>query len=713
MSKKRSANHSKILFSFFALCCIGLIINILVVSISGYHLISFDNIREFDINRGRNKKSETLYADRGIIYSSDGEIIAADSKKYKIYAILDESRLTGDKEPAYVADVNKTAELLSPILEIEKDKLVETLSKDRYQVEFGSKGNNLPITVKEEIEALELPGIEFTEIKSRNYRYGDFASYIIGYATTKTETVNNKEIHYIEGQMGIEGLYNKELSGQNGKIRYMSDNKNYILPNGIIEQIEPVPGNNIHLTIDTEIQLELNKLLQNLVDIKDSDKATCAVMEAKTGRILAVANYPSFDPNKRDFENYIDLFLNEPVEPGSVMKTFVYANAIEDGVINLDEKYPSGKFQYSEKANPIRDHNGGEGWGNISYRQGFYYSSNTAICHMLTKYTNKESLLQDYEELGFFNHQNVDGLAATGGTAVYKNPTSGLVEYLTTGYGQGSTTTAYHLLRAYSAFANDGRMVEPYFIDKITDGTSGEIISKGSTQYSEQIYSTETVLQVRDLLDGVVNIEGNTGIYYHMDDVRLIAKTGTGQVAGDGGYKSGYYTNSFVGMAPYDDPEVVIVLWSQNKGYTNKGAVELIQGMTRAALNKINEQPLKEVEVQTVTLDNYMNQSKVYVNDILKSEHLSPVFVGDGDIVIGQYPKSETEVSSNSRVFLQTDGTKIKMPSMEGWSRKEAEAFASMANIELEIEGFGTIVDQNVKKGKVLKENQVVKLKAE
>ncbi len=705
-------NFSRLIYLIFALIIVGMLFNILYINITGKHLASGNDIREYAINRGGNQKVETIYATRGTIYSSDGEILAADSKKYKLIAVLDKNRNHANQKPAHVVDVNHTAKLLAPILEMDEDEIVQLLSKDKYQVEFGSKGSNLSSVKKDEIEALELPGIEFQELLSRNYRYGDFASYIIGYAKTIKEVVNNKETTHILGEMGIEKIYNKELSGIDGERVYLADKNSHTLPNGLISETASVPGNNIYLTIDTDIQNELNKLLANLVDIKKADKATCAVMEAKTGRILAVANYPSFDPNYRDFTSYIDLFLNEPVEPGSVWKTFVYANAINDDVINLDETYPSGKFYYSEKARPIRDHNDGEGWGNISYRQGFYYSSNTAICHMLTKYTNKESLLADYDDLGFFKHIGSDGLAATGGVAGYVNNDGRDIEYLTTGYGQGSTTTAYHLLRGYSAFANDGKMVEPYFVDKITDGQTGEIISEGTTKYSKQLYSPETVKTVRSLLDGVVNIEGNTGYYYHMDDVRLIAKTGTGQVAEDGRYKSGYYTNSFVGMAPYDDPEVVVVLWSQNKGYTNRGATELVQGITRAALNKLNEQPVKEVEVSTVVLDNYMNQSKEHVKDVLTTDQLTPLFVGNGDIVISQYPKSGIMVSSNSRVFLQTNGSKIKMPSMEGWSRKEAEAFASMANVTLEVSGVGTIYEQNVKKGTVLKDGQIIKLKA-
>ena len=129
-------------------------------------------------------------------------------------------------------------------------------------------------------------------------------------------------------------------------------------------------------------------------------------------------------------------------------------------------------------------------------------------------------------------------------------------------------------------------------------------------------------------------------------------------------------------------------------------------------MNKVNEQPTKEVETSTFVLDSYMNQSSEYAKNILTQHQLTPLIIGDGETVINQYPKAKTEVSSKSRVFLQTNGNTITMPSMEGWSRKEAEAFASMANVKIEFKGIGTIYKQSVSKGTKLKENQQIVVEA-
>ena len=591
----------------------------------------------------------------------------------------------------------------------EKD-ILEKLNGKGYQVEFGKYGNNLSSLVKDKIDALDLPGLEFEEIITRNYRYGDFASYEVGYAQLATE----KTTQYIVGQMVIEKTYNDQLTGVNGKKVYLADSNNYILPNGILSQTDPVAGNDVYLTIDSDIQTELDIQLKKLAKTMETDKATCAIMEAKTGRILAISNQPSFDPNKRDMENYTDLFLNEAIEPGSVFKTFVYANAITDGKLDVNKKYSSGKYNYTingKLIKAIRDHNDGKGWGTISYAEGYYHSSNTAICHILTKMTDKESLIQDFEDLNFFKSSEIDGLTSGSGVAGFKGENRNL-EWLTTGFGQGSTVTGLQLLRGYSAFANDGKTVEPYLVEKVVNSQTDEVVYQAQTKYSKKIYSTEAVKTMKDLMSGVVNKKEGTGYKYHMDDIHLIGKTGTGQVAKDGKYLSGYNTHGFAGLAPYDDPQIVIIVWYQNSISGSVAVSGMVKAVTRTALNKLNTQETKEVKTSTFVLDSYLNQSVNYAQDILTQNQVTPIIVGDGKTIINQYPRAEIEVSAKSRVFLQTNGTTLTMPSMTGWSRKEAETFASMANIDITFEGIGSIYKQSVSKGTKLKANQKVKVYA-
>lgn len=708
--KKNQNQSAKIVMTIFALVISLMLANVVYLGATGKHFISGNNIREYANERGGGQKVKTLYAKRGTIYSGDKEIIASDVKKYKLYAVI-YKRYDAKKKPQYVVDKEATAKALAPIIGMKEEKVLERLNGKGYQVEFGSYGNNLSSLVKDKIEALDLPGLEFEELTTRNYRYGDFASYEVGYA----QMANEKSTQYLVGQMGLEKAFNDQLAGKNGKKVYLADNHGYTLPNGVLSETEPVAGNDLYLTIDSDIQIELDLQMQKLAKEMKIDKGTCAVMEAKTGRILAISNYPSFDPNTRDMKNYTDLFFQEAIEPGSVFKSFVYANALSDGKLNVNEKYQSGKYSYKvngKVVHDIKDHNKGKGWGTISYAEGFYHSSNTAICDILTKHSDRESLIKSFEELGLFQPSTIDGIQSSSGVAGYKGQKGITLEYLTTGFGQGSTVTGLQLLRGYSAFANDGKTVEPYLVEKIVNLQTDETIYQAKSKYSAQIYTTEAVKQMRDLLSGVVNSKGGTGAPYKMDDIHLIGKTGTGQVAKDGRYLSGYNTHGFVGLAPYDDPQIEIVVWYQNSIAGSTSVANLVKAVMRTAMNKMNTQPAKEIETSTYVLDSYTNQSQSYVKEILTSHQLTPIFVGDGKTVLSQYPMAKSEVSAKSRVFLQTNGSQITMPSMEGWSRKEAEAFASMANIDLEFDGIGSIYKQDVTSGKELKPHQKVKVYA-
>lgn len=706
MKKSRNSSAQGVMIVFLTLMTI-LCINVCYLCTTGKTFVSGVNIRDFAKNRGGGQVSKVVQAARGSIYTSDNEIVASDVKKYKLRAILS-PRYDSKKKPMYVQDKEATATALAPILGVSKDTVLERLNKNTYQVEFGNYGRNLSSITKEKIQALGLPGLEFDEITSRNYRFGDFASYEVGYAAVAADT----DPYNIVGQMGIEKSYNNWLKGTNGERIYLVDSKRNTLPNGVISDKKAVSGNDVYLTINSTLQTELDSLMKEMQENTDASKACAAVMNAKTGAILAVSNYPSFDPNKRNFSNYNDSFLNEAFECGSVFKPFVYANGLTDGVLDLDDKYNSGTYDYVSNGRviaTIHDHNR-TGWGRITYREGLYHSSNTAICHILAEHTNMTSLLEDYKNLGLFQSSKVDGLFSGSGVKGFDGKSKSL-EYFTTGFGQGSSVTTLQLLRGYSAFANDGRTVEPYLVEKVVNPTSGKTLYSAKTSYSKKIYSTEAVAQIRTLLYGVVNIDGSTGRDYQDSSVEIIGKTGTGQIAENGAYSSTKHTHSFVGMAPYRDPEVEVIVWFQNEKSGTQYSGQLVKTIIKSALNILSKDTEK-VNTTPYVLNNYMNQSTQYVENILKKHSLTPIVIGDGSSIVGQYPSSTTEVTSDSKVLLLTDGQKYTMPSMLGWSRKEAEAFASLTGVEIKMNGLGSIYAQSITKGTELKQGTVIELYA-
>jgi penicillin-binding protein 2B len=683
-----------------------LVLNIVYLGATGSHVISGDNISEFASERG--KKSTTEYANRGQIYTADGESVATNVKKYKIIAILSNNRPGYGKTAAYVTDISDTAQKIASVLgsdaSIYKDQMQKAVDAGKYQIEFGSAGREISTTQKNQIEEMKLSGIEFSEYNGRYYPYGDFCSYMIGY----TNSYENKGVNKLVGQLGLELKYNKTLAGKNGYKVYQIDKDGYTLPNGVLASKTPVNGEEIHLTINSSLQRDLDLMMNNAVTGTKAEFGTCSVMEVKTGKILAVSSYPSFNPNDRKITNYTNYFTDATYECGSVFKPFVYATSIEAGTYSHEKTYNSGTFPVTSGGKivaTIRDHNNGQGWGSITYDQGLFHSSNVAICNMLSNgMVNKDNLKKNLKALGFFQVGSLDGIKTSNSVSALDKSDSYL-EYLTTGFGQGSTVTAYQLLKAYSVFGNNGKTVEPYIVDRVVNTTTNKVTYTGKTKYSKQIFSENTIKEMKDLMLGVVEDSSGTGKTYKMDDIRIFGKTGTGQVAGSGGYRSDIAMHSFACLAPYDDPKVVLYITLKcSNDYANY-TPDIVKTMIKESLQIINSYDTgNTITTSMYTVDNFTNQSTTFVQNKLTSKGMNVVSIGDGSTIIDQSPSSNTKITSGSRVFIKTDGANITIPNMTGYSVKEINTFASLSGINITTEGNGKCASsQSVAEGTVMK----------
>jgi Cell division protein FtsI/penicillin-binding protein 2 len=292
-----------------------------------------------------------LPARRGTIYSRNNEVLAKDVNSYTVIAYLEESRTTDIKNPHHVVDKEKTAELLSPLINMKKETIlsllntmVETCNEDKtkctkkapYQVELGPGGRGITELLKEQIEKLELPGIDFIASTKRYYPKGEFLSYTLGYA----KKVDNQ----YQGEMGLELYYNDELTGKNGYKEYQSDLYGYQITNRPSVEKKSIPGNDIYLTIDDNIQM-FTESARRILDSSNPEWAVIAVVDAKTGEILGLSSSPGFNNNTLNIKSYYDPFVSYEFEPGSTMKTFSFMAAIENGVYNEDEKYKSGSIK--------------------------------------------------------------------------------------------------------------------------------------------------------------------------------------------------------------------------------------------------------------------------------------------------------------------------------------------------------------------------------
>ena len=680
MKKKATVKISRFIILIVALLFMAIIAKLSYVVLSDK--VDGINLQEKAASIATVKK--TLYADRGSIFDVNGEELASTINSYTVIAYLNSNKTN-------VTDKEATAEALSPILNMTKEKLLELLSKNLYQVELRPGGYGISEVLKAKIEKLELPGIDFIKnSKKRYYNKSTFASYIIGYAKTLDDGK-------ISGELGIEGYYDDILSGTNGYTKYLKyTSSNYKIPNTNEDTKKAKNGSDIYLTIDSSIQLIAEKAVSSMKDRFNTDWAVFTVMDAKTGAIVASATSPNFNPNDTNtIKEYMNPLISYQYEPGSVMKVFSFASAIEEGKYNGEETFKSGSYTLDD-GTVIRDSER-KGWGTISFDEGFARSSNVAATTLALR-LGVDTLSDYYNKLGFGKKTGIElSNEAIGDIEmIYQS------ELATASFGQGVSVTAIQMLQALSAMTNDGTVIKPYIVDKVVD-QNGNITYKGERQVVNKVYSSETVTKMHEIMKKVVKINK----YWQVDNVSLMGKTGTAQIASPkGGYLSGTYDyiKSFAGIFPTDNPKYIVYA-AGKKPETNVGswakvittAVEEI-----ASYAKLTESKSDADLTKIIKLDNYISTSLETTLEELKNKKINVITIGNGKYIINQYPLKNKTLLSGEKLFLKTNGTEIKMENLTGWSISEVKTYCDIIGLKLEYTGYGYVKSQNIESGTVL-----------
>lgn len=665
-----------------------------------------DGIDLKEFSNKRNTKKETLYALRGNIYDINGDVLAQTINSYTIIAYLDPSRSEGYSKPQHVVDKELTAEKLSTVLNMSKEKILERLNKDAYQVEFGSAGKGLTELQKEEIESLGLSGIDFITTHKRYYPNNDFLSYVVGY-TTQDEDGN------MNGEMGIEKSYNKEMTGTNGFVEYQKDLNGYKFPNSNEIRKEKVDGNDVYLTIDSNVQMSLETVVDKAQNDSSADWIIAVVADAKTGKILGSATSPSFNPNTKDISNYLNPLVSYTYEPGSVMKTYSYMATFENNP-NWDPygtNCETGPYTIGEDI--VSDWNK-TGWGTIAYSKGYTLSSNTCVANMIKNYLSKQKLMDYYNKLGFGSLTGIDLPNEYKGKVKFKYD----VEVVNAGFGQGITTTPIQQVRALTSIANNGVILNPYIVEKTVNSTTKEVTYKAEVKEGERVATQETVDKIKNLMYLVVNSEASetTGSKYLMEGYDLIGKTGTAQIANPktGKYYEGKYDyiTSFAGMYPKDNPEVIVYVAMQRSYNSNvlPETVKTIVKDTAKYLGIFDEAPELNKEVTKYKIDNYKNKSVESVKQSLDEKGAKYVIFGNGSKVIDQYPNKNTIVNTKEKIFIFTNDNLITMPDLTNYSFKEADVVLTKLGIKHNIDGDGYVGYQSISAGTIITEGMEVTL---
>lgn len=645
-----------------------------------------------------------IEAKRGTIYDAQGNALAQDTKTYTVTAVLSHQSSTAKGKPNYVTNKKKAAKVLAKYLDITEKKALSIMSPKRknvYQVEFGAAGSNISVSTMKKIKAQHVTGLQFTSTPARQYPAGDFASQLIGLATAKTNQLTGQT--KLVGRLGLESYFNKNLTGINGLKEIKQDVYGYQLADSQVKGRPAKDGADVYTTLDNRTQQQLETLITKAEKETQASSMTAVVMEAKTGKILAATQRPNVNSSTPVWRNAL---VQDTYEPGSTMKVLALAAAIDSGNFNPEAVYKSGTWELG--GGKITDWNTA-GWGNITYKEGFYRSSNVAFAH-IEQDMGSATWKKYIQKFGLLKNVGIYGMSGESkGYTSYK----GTLEQANTAFGQGITVNVMQMMQAFSAIANNGTMVKPYFIKKIV-ASDGKTLEKTKPQTIGHPVSQATAKKVLHYMQGVIYNKNGTGQVYKISGYRIAGKTGTAQIGSSHGYETGStnYLYSFVGMAPAKNPKYVVYITMKQPQHITKAAeqymAEVVNPVTKQLLDRATAKDSKHQGV--VKLPNVVGMSAADAQKKLQNKKLNVVVLGNGKKVKKQSAAKGSSVIINERVFLLTGG-QVTMPDISGWSQADVSRFAQLLRLKLKSTGGGYAVSQSIKANTVLKEGDALQVR--
>ena len=516
---------------------------ILLAGLASIAIFRFTQISLFKTSNGQDltayhetgtKRSSITEARRGSIFDQQGNPIAMDTTSYSLFAVLRSD--WGDTN--LVKDPDVTAKALAKHLGLDRDMILAQLTQNNvYQVEFGNAGQHLSSETKKAIEAENLPGLVFVSETTRKYVNDVYASHLIGYATAAAKEEDQPlSAQVLEGKLGLEAAYNVSLSGQDGN---QSSTRQLI-------------GKDLHLTLDSRLQNKLEELMTQYQMTYQPEALQAYLVEAKTGKLVAASQRPSFNLNTREGieAEWKNLMVEEAYEPGSTIKILTMSVAYDRQLYKPGELYQSGSIQVYDQV--VKDYNK-VGWGQISFEEGLARSSNVAMVNLVNRMGDQE-WVKKLGDFGFGKGTDFGLENETTGNFQFDNPVSRIMS----GFGQGFSATPIQLLQAYSSIGNQGQMLKVQVVQGLD--SAGEFQSR----ILGKPISKEAANHVLQLMVDTVEKPYGTAVSFRNPYVKVAAKTGTAQIADPNG--SGYltgandYYHSVVTFFPADNPKYMLYM---------------------------------------------------------------------------------------------------------------------------------------------------------
>lgn len=639
--------------------------------------------------------NETIKAKRGTIYDANGQAIAEDTSVYSLYVVLDKRQVSLNGKKLYATNKEKIATVLAKYLPLKRNQALKALYPSKantFQVEFGTSGQNISLTTKQKIQSYHLSGINFVQQEARLYPNGIFASHLVGLA--QPQTAKNGQTT-LTGTMGIEQAFNKQLTGTDGSQKIKKDMYGYQLPGTKQKSKKAKDGDNVYTTLDTRLQTLLETEMSNVQSQVKANSMNAVLMNAKTGAILAATQRPTFNATTKAGLSQIwrNTLVQDAYEPGSTMKVFTLASSIDSGNYNGNATYQSGRYTIGNQIVP--DWNTA-GWGTITYNKGFALSSNVAMAHLEQQMGAKT--WKKYIDRFHFLKSTKSGLPGEmSGNIAFQRP----IEQADTSFGQGIQVTVFQMLQALSAVSNNGKMMKPYVISKVTDSDTNKTVKKYSPTVVGNPISAQTAQAVRKHMEDVVYKSYGIGADYKMSGYKVAAKTGTAQVSNNGkGYLSGddNYLYSVAAMVPANNPKYVMYITMKQPHLGGTTASKLLASIMKPVMARALQEDTGSTTTKTNKMPDVAGKSVTTATRDLIKAGATVTQLGTGTKVLKQSVTAGTSLYQDQRVFITTGGT-VALPSLIGWSKGDVVKLAQLEGLKLTVTGDGYVTKQSIKAG--------------
>lgn len=645
----------------------------------------------------------TIPALRGDILDANGKILATSSVAYTVAV---DPLVPGMTRERLQAVTNALARTAGKDADQYMRRIQEAPPGSRYIVL--EKG--LGVDAYEALTALNIRGVILEEQYRRRFNYGSLAAHVLGYVNLN-----------VDGMMGLEASYNNVLKGEDGSQQVRRDRTGRIKAYVGAPKKRPVNGNSLVTTIDVNIQAVVEEELANGVRAAEADYGIAIVMDPTTGAIKAMANYPTYDPNNpgQANENRRNFAIADMIEPGSTFKLVTAIAATEMGVIRDGERFytPSDgqKLIYGQW---MRDH---DPLGTLTFEEVIAKSSNVAISEIAMR-LKPDVFYQYVRNLGFGSPTEIDLPGEEAGRLRKPYDWSKVtLPWMSVGYE--IQVTPLQIASAYAAFANGGKLVRPYVVERVTNERFNDV-SRHRVTTIREICDPSTLQALLPVFEYAVSNEG-TGRNAAVTGMSVAGKTGTAQKYADGSYQS-RYRSSFAGFYPSRSPRYVTVV-VLDEPRTNIYGSEVAAPVFRNIANRIlglDEELQHRVKADEIgrpfvaVVPKVTGLSREEATRLLAAQGLAYESEGNGDLVVRQVPAPGQSLSAGDIIKLTvTDAPRsgeaaaFLMPDLIGMSMRRAYFMTQELGLRADLAGYGKVVEQTPKPGSNVSKGSSVILK--